>query len=203
MAQVFPTKSNLMAQKRSLALASQGYDLMDRKRNILVREMMQLIDRAAVIQDEIATAYSTAYKALQRANITLGVVGEFAKKTVPVETGLKLDYRSVMGVELPIVEMEESAPGLYYGLDSTNSQLDDVYLKFCEVKRLTVELAEVESSVYRLAVAIQKTQKRANALNNIMIPQFTATIKYITEVLEEKEREDFSRLKVIKKQRDG
>ena len=202
MAQVFPTKSNLMAQKRSLALASQGYDLMDRKRNILVREMMQLIDRAAVIQDEIATAYSTAYKALQRANISLGVVGEFAK-TVPVETGLKLDYRSVMGVELPIVEMEESAPGLYYGLDSTNSQLDDVYLKFCEVKRLTVELAEVESSVYRLAVAIQKTQKRANALNNIMIPQFTATIKYITEVLEEKEREDFSRLKVIKKQRDG
>lgn len=132
----------------------------------------------------------------------MGVVGEFAK-TVPVETGLKLDYRSVMGVELPIVEMEESAPGLYYGLDSTNSQLDDVYLKFCEVKRLTVELAEVESSVYRLAVAIQKTQKRANALNNIMIPQFTATIKYITEVLEEKEREDFSRLKVIKKQRDG
>ena len=200
MAQVFPTKSNLMAQKRSLALASQGYDLMDRKRNILVREMMQLIDRAAVIQDEIATAYSSAYKALQRANITLGVVGEFAK-TVP--TGLKLDYRSVMGVELPIVKMEESAPGLYYGLDSTNSQLDDVYLKFCEVKRLTVELAEVESSVYRLAVAIQKTQKRANALNNIMIPQFTATIKYITEVLEEKEREDFSRLKVIKKQRDG
>ena len=213
MAQVFPTKSNLMAQKRSLALASQGYDLMDRKRNILVREMMQLIDRAAVIQDEIATAYSSAYKALQRANITLGVVGEFAK-TVPVETGLKLDYRSVMGVELPIVKMEESAPGLYYGLDSTNSQLDDVYLttnsqlddvylKFCEVKRLTVELAEVESSVYRLAVAIQKTQKRANALNNIMIPQFTATIKYITEVLEEKEREDFYRLKVIKKQRDG
>ena len=202
MAQVFPTKSNLMAQKRSLALASQGYDLMDRKRNILVREMMQLIDRAAVIQDEIATAYSSAYKALQRANITLGVVGEFAK-TVPVETGLKLDYRSVMGVELPIVKMEESAPGLYYGLDSTNSQLDDVYLKFCEVKRLTVELAEVESSVYRLAVAIQKTQKRANALNNIMIPQFTATIKYITEVLEEKEREDFSRLKVIKKQQFG
>ena len=202
MAQVFPTKSNLMAQKRSLALASQGYDLMDRKRNILVREMMQLIDRAAAIQDQIATAYAAAYKALQRANITLGVVGEFAK-TVPVEEGLSLDYRSVMGVELPIVKMTDSAPGLYYGLDSTNSQLDDVYLKFCEVKKLTVELAEVESSVYRLAVAIQKTQKRANALNNIMIPQFTATIKYITEVLEEKEREDFSRLKVIKKQRDG
>ena len=171
MAQVFPTKSNLMAQKKSLALASQGYDLMDRKRNILVREMMQLIDRAATIQDEITTAYSRAYKALQRANITLGVVAEYAK-TVPIEEGLDLDYRSVMGVELPIVKLKDSTPGLYYGLDSTNSQLDDVYLRFCEVKRLTVELAEVESSVYRLAGAIQKTQKRANALSNIMIPQF-------------------------------
>ena len=201
MAQVFPTKSNLMAQKKSLALASQGYDLMDRKRNILVREMMQLIDRAATIQDEITTAYSRAYKALQRANITLGVVAEYAK-TVPIEEGLDLDYRSVRGVELPIVKLKDSTPGLYYGLDSTNSQLDDVYLRFCEVKRLTVELAEVESSVYRLAGAIQKTQKRANALSNIMIPQFGSTIKYIAEVLDEKEREDFSRLKVIKSQKD-
>lgn len=64
--QVFPTKSNLMATKRSLALAAQGYDLMDRKRNILVREMMQLIDRAAGIQDRISAAYAEAYEALKR-----------------------------------------------------------------------------------------------------------------------------------------
>ena len=70
--QVFPTKSNLMATKRSLALAEQGYDLMDRKRNILVREMMQLIDRAAGIQDRISAAYAEAYDALQKANIVLG-----------------------------------------------------------------------------------------------------------------------------------
>ena len=69
--QVFPTKSNLMATKRSLALATQGYDLMDRKRNILVREMMQLIDRAAGIQDRISAAYAEAYEALKKANIML------------------------------------------------------------------------------------------------------------------------------------
>ena len=67
---------------------------------------------------------------------------------------------------------------------------------------MTAELAEIENRVYRLADAIKKTQKRANALDNIMIPQFTATIKYITEALEEKEREDFSRLKVIKRQKE-
>ena len=202
MAQVFPTKSNLMAQKRSLALASQGYDLMDRKRNILVREMMQLIDRAAVIQDEIATAYSTAYKALQRANITLGVVGEFAK-TVPVETGLKLDYRSVMGVELPVVSAEPEEPsGPPYGLAFTSSDLDDAYFKFAEVKELMRELAETENCIYRLAYAIKKAQKRANALQNIVIPGLNAEISRISDALEEKEREEFVRLKVVKARED-
>ena len=200
--QVFPTKSNLMATKKSLALSKQGYELMDRKRNILVREMMQLIDRAAEIQTKIEVAYSSAYRALQRANVTLGMVGKFANSE-PQEEGLQLEFRSVMGVELPIVKLESQQPTqFYYGLYSTNSQLDDVYEQFEEVKRLTVELAEVEGSVYRLAVAIKKTQKRANALNNIMIPKFTATIKFITEALEEKEREEFSRLKVIKSQKD-
>lgn len=66
---------------------------------------------------------------------------------------------------------------------------------------LTAVLAEVENSVYRLADAIKKTQKRANALKNVMIPKFEATVKFITEALEEKEREEFSRLKVIKSQK--
>ncbi len=200
--QVFPTKTNWMAQKRSLALAQQGYELMDRKRNILVREMMRLIDRAGTIQDKIADAYAEAYAALQQANITLGSVGEFTR-CVPIEEGLTLDYRSVMGVELPMVQLHPTAePALYYGLESTNGMLDDAYFKFNEVKVLTVELAEVESSVFRLAEAIQKTQKRANALNNVQIPQFHKNVKYIGDVLDEKEREDFSRLKVIKAQKE-
>ena len=199
--QVFPTKSNLMATRRSLALANQGYELMDRKRNILVREMMRLIDRAAAIQDKISAAYAEAYAALQRANITLGSVGEFTA-SVPVEHGLQIDRRSVMGVELPTVSLPSSAPlGIYYGLESTNGILDTAYLKFNEVKALTVELAEVETSVVRLAEAIRKTQKRANALGNVQIPQMKATIKRIDEALSEKEREEFSRLKVIKSQK--
>ena len=67
---------------------------------------------------------------------------------------------------------------------------------------VTVELAEVENSVYRLANAIRKTQKRANALKNIIIPRFDETVKFITEALEEKDREEFSRLKVIKRQKE-
>ena len=198
--QVFPTKSNLMATKRSLALATQGYDLMDRKRNILVREMMQLIDRAAGIQDRISAAYAEAYEALKKANIMLGSVGGYAAG-VPVERGVQMSTRSVMGVELPTLRLNTTSPmGLYYDLESTNGTLDVAYLKFNEVKTLTVELAE--ASVIRLAEAIQKTQKRANALGNVQIPQMQKTIKSIDEVLSEREREEFSRLKVIKAQKE-
>lgn len=199
--QVFPTKANLISTRKSLDLAKLGFDLLDRKRNILVREMMQLIDKARDIQNNIASTYAQAYLALQRANVMLGMCSEFAQ-TTPIDNSLEIDFRSVMGVEIPIVSIREEKPDIYYGMDRTNSLLDEAYLHFIEVKRMTVKLAEVETSIYRLADAVKKTQKRANALNNVMIPRFEDTIKYITESLEEKEREDFSRLKVIKKQND-
>lgn len=194
---VFPTKSNLLNAKKSHSLAVLGHELMDRKRNILVREIMNMIDEAKVIQAQIDNTYAQAYLALQKANITLGIVNE-ASQSIPIDNGLNLDIRSVMGVELPTVSLEEQPLSFFYGLESTNSKLDEAYIKFAEVKKLTVKLAEVESNVFRLADAIKKSQKRTNALNNIIIPRLKDTIGYISGVLEEKEREDFSRLKVIK-----
>lgn len=197
------TKGNLINCKKSLALARTGYDLMDKKRNILVREMMLLIDHANTIQDKIDNAYSEAYISLQTANITLGFCSELAG-TVPIDDSLKLSYRSVMGVEIPIISIDdEPQPQLNYGMYSTNSALDSAYLKFAQVKRYTAELAEVENSVYRLADAVKKTQRRANALKNIMIPRFEETVKFITDALDEKDREEFSRMKVIKKQKQN
>lgn len=202
MAQVFPTKANLMATQKSLDLAKLGYELMDRKRNILVREMMQLIDEAKEVEATISETYERAYSSLRLANITLGVCGNFAR-TIPVDDGLSLDFRSVMGVEIPKINLEEHHLRPYYGFKSTNSYLDEAYFNFSEAKKITVKLAETQASIYRLADAVKKTQKRANALNNIMIPQFTATIKYITEALDEKEREDFTRLKVVKSTKEA
>ena len=195
---VFPTKGNLINVRKSLSLAKMGFDLLDRKRNILIREMMLLVERTKHIRSEIDATYGKAYFALQRANITLGICDEIAE-AVPVEDGLEIHYRSVMGVELPTVTLHSPAqPDLIYGFSGTNSQLDNAFLRFHKVKLLTAELAEIENSVYRLANAIKKTQSRANALKNIIIPKFDETAKFITDALEEKEREDFSRLKVIK-----
>ena len=196
--QVFPTKGNLMKLKKSLALARVGYDLLDRKRNILIRETMSLIDRAGSIQTEINESYINAYKTLQAANIDLGIVEEYAR-SVPVENGLGVSSRSVMGVEIPTVTLNSSGVKNYFGYRKTSFQLDKAYIEFDNVKRRTAELAEIENSVYRLAEGIRKTQKRANALKNIVIPRFETQIKAITAALDEKEREEFSRLKVIKK----
>ena len=199
MANMLPTKGNLMAAKRSRSLAQTGYELMDRKRNILIRELMALMDTAKDLQSQIDTVFTQAYASLQAANVRLGICDRIAE-AVDVDDSLEIRYRSVMGVELPHIPGESSAPRPEYGFADTSSLLDDCYLKFHKVKELTRRLAEVETSIYRLAQAIKKAQKRANALKNIVIPDLDNTIRFITEALEEKEREEFVRLKVIKRQ---
>lgn len=190
-----------MATKKSLDLSTLGFDLLDRKRNILVRELMQKIDDAKRMKQEIAETFEQAYKALQDANITLGIIEDIAKG-VPVDNSISVGSKSVMGVEIPTVTIDETQPSMIYGFTQTNSKLDYAYICFNRVKTIAAKLAEVENSVYRLASAIAKTQKRANALQNIMIPQFNETVKFITDALEEKEREEFSRMKVIKQQKE-
>lgn len=196
-ARMSPTKGNLMKIKKSLELAKVGYDLLDRKRNILIRETMGLIDSAADIRSRIAESYRIAYQALEEANMSMGIVDEFAA-FVPVENGLTISSRSVMGVEIPTVSLDPVPTDNYFGFRRTTAKLDEAYRRFNEVKQLTAELAQTENSVYRLATGIKKAQKRANALKNIIIPRFEEQVKTITSALDEKDREEFSRLKVIK-----
>ena len=199
---VFATKGNLISTQRSLALAKTGYELMDKKRNILIREMMLLVDKVTSVQSEIDKVFSEAYASLIEANLSSGVIQSIAE-AVPEEKGVRVRTKSVMGVEVPIVTLEERREGAVpYGLSETDSALDIAYSKFAQVKDLCVKLAEIENSVYRLAIAIKKTQRRANSLKNIVIPRQEATVKFIVNTLEEKEREEFSRMKIIKNRKD-
>ncbi len=195
----FPTKGNLILAKNSLALAQQGFELMDKKRNILIREMMGLIAKADAIQKEIDTTFRTAYAALQKANIELGIsLVEELSFTVPVENSIRIKTRSIMGTEIPLVEYDESPNVPTYAFYSTKPSLDEAKVAFEKVKELTIRLSMIENSAYRLASNIKKTQKRANALKNITIPTYTELVRNIQNALEEKEREEFTRLKVIK-----
>lgn len=198
MAALLPTKGNLMAAKQSRELARTGYDLMDRKRNLLIREMMAMMDDAKAVQSQIDTVFAQAYDALRISNVRNGMCDRIAE-SVDVDDSLEIQYRSIMGVELPHIAGSSPPPRPEYGFSAASSALDACYIKFHEVKELIRRLAEVETAVYRLAEAIRKTQKRANALQNIVIPGYDETIRVIAEALEEKEREEFSRLKVIKR----
>ena len=181
----FPTKGNLILAKNSLALATQGYGLMDKKRNILLKELMDLIDQARDIQSEIDATYVQEISA-----------------SVPVENGIRIKSRSIMGTEIPLVQHTPDTLNLSYAYYSTRESLDEARARFEKVKELTIKLSMVENSAYRLANNIKKTQKRANALKNITIPMYETLTRDITNALEEKEREEFTRLKVIKRMKE-
>ena len=193
-----PTKGNLMMAKNTLRLSKQGYEMLDKKRNILIREMMLLIEEAKEVEAKIEETFAAAYKALESANVIMGVskVQNLAHSAV-LENSVKVDLRSVMGVEIPVVTADKPDGRPVYGFNGTSSALDEASVKF-----MTVKLTEIENAVYRLAMNIKKTQKRANALENITIPLYDKLSKDIQNALEEKEREEHTRLKIIKRTKE-
>lgn len=197
---VAPTKSNLIKAKSSLVLSKKGYELLDKKRNVLIKEMMSWVNRARIMHNEIYVVLEEAYGYLQWANVTMGVknVEDFSY-SVPTELTYDILLKSVMGIDIPTIKYKHDeilTPS--YGLFNSNASLDLARQKFQVVKEKIYELAEVENSIFKLAKEIEKTKKRTNALKYVQIPKYKEQVKYITEVLEEKEREDFFRLKRLK-----
>jgi V/A-type H+-transporting ATPase subunit D len=194
------TKTNLISAKGTLDLSLKGFDLLDKKRNVLIMSMMGFIDKAEEVQNKVSVIFEEAYEALQTANITMGITNvEQISQSVPEVEDFNILDKSIMGVEIPEILHKEQSLERYYSFYNTNTALDVAFKKFQEVKELLFELSEIEDSVYKLAMEVKRTQKRANALQNIQIPKYKGIVKAITDVLEEKEREDFFRLKVVKK----
>jgi len=199
---IAPTKANLITAQAALDFSKKGYELLDKKRNVLIKEMMNFMDRAKEIQQKMREIFKKAYEALIMANITIGIneVNSVAE-SIPQATEFTILTQSVMGVEIPQIKYEKRELVPYYSFYHTNTALDIALKEFHQVKYLLYELAEIEDSVYKLAIEIKRTQKRTNALKNIQIPKYKALVKMISEMLEEKEREDFFRLKVLKKKK--
>ena len=197
----FPTKGNLILAKNTLQFSKLGYDLLDKKRNVLIREIMQLIEQAHDIQENLDRVFRTAYAALQAANIEMGISNvERLSYGIPKEETVRVRSRSIMGVEIPVVTYENSTDHKpNFGFGNTTVALDEAYMKFNEAKDLLVRLAAVENAARRLAENIRKTQKRANALKNITIPKYENRVKLIQETLEERDRDEYTRLKVVKR----
>lgn len=197
-----PTRGNLVKLQKSIEQAQNGHDLLEQKRQVLMMELVKYIDQAKVLQRDLAQVFQDAYDSLERANISLGIdTVEDIAASVPKTGEIVVRLRSVMGVEIPDIDEPENKIKPSYSFYASTGAMDEAYLAFRHVLLMLLKLAEVETSVYRLAVQIRKTHRRVNALEKVVIPSNRAEIVFINDVLEESEREDFVRMKIAKASR--
>lgn len=197
---IAPTRGNMVKFASSLKLARKGRDLLEQKRTILLMELTGKIREARDLQRDLELVFSDAYFSLQMAGLSVGIdnVEELAY-SVPEVQDFTIRLHSVMGVEIPKVDPMEKPPVPCYSFLGTSGALDAAYSRAQDVLALIARLAEVETSVYRLAVQIRKTFRRVNALEKVVIPSNRRTLAWIANVLEENDREDFTRMKMARK----
>jgi V/A-type H+-transporting ATPase subunit D len=194
-----PTRSNLLRMKQELQFAREGYEILDRKREVLTTELIHLAHDAEVLQEQVWKLLAAAYRALEQAKLTMGQEHvEWAALAVNKTVDVQLKFRGVMGVPIPLVEARGGPPEMPYSLGDTTAALDEVSAAFREVLSRIPELSELVTSVWRLAGELRKTQRRVNALQHIFIPDYEETVAFIESALEEREREETFRLKRLK-----
>jgi V/A-type H+/Na+-transporting ATPase subunit D len=197
---VAPTKSSLLALRRQLAIAEEGYDLLEQKRQILIFELMGRIGRAQAVEQHAAEMLRQAFAALRQATLDIGAMGlDRALLAVPMNHQLELSSQRLMGLRLPHVAARIAAPAAHFGVGSTSANCDVAQRRFVEALPLLAELTELQNAVVRLALELRKTQRRCNALTKTFIPSYRQTIAYIVGVLEERDRETFATMKMIRK----
>ncbi|HDI12910.1 MAG: V-type ATP synthase subunit D [Hadesarchaea archaeon] len=197
-----PTRMELIKLKRRIDLAQRGHDLLREKMDALVMEFFDVLRR---IQDSKRVAIEQLHKAHQALSECFAEIGtietlESARETIR-DARLEISSRHVMGISVPMiedVEMKRDALARGYGLHTTSSALDESAREFELALKLLIRYAELEASAFAIAKELEKTRRRVNALEYILIPRLERTIKFISMRLDEMERENFTRLKRIK-----
>jgi V/A-type H+-transporting ATPase subunit D len=202
MPNVATTRMELLAKKAQIALARQGRELLEQKRTALMRELMRVADRVMTSSDALQQSATEARVALARAE---AVAGSEAVRSAAMATrgelALEVQAATVMGVSVPVIEQKRvtrSALGRGYSITGTSVTIDEAAAAFeTEVDSL-IQLAESELRLTRLAAELQRTSRRVNALEQILIPRLEAERDFIQMALDERERTDHFRLKRIK-----
>jgi V/A-type H+-transporting ATPase subunit D len=197
--EIAPTKTNLMRVRRDLGFASEGWELLDQKRKILVVELMGLIDRAVEAQEKVESKLREAFDALDQAILRMGRREvDLIALGMNIKSDISFSQKRVMGVSLPRVRVEFEDRSPYFAAAESSIWIDEAIKKFREVLELLGTLAEARISLVRLSREVSKTIRRVNALEKIFIPDYEETLKYIEMALEESEREAFFVLKLVK-----
>ncbi len=197
---VVPTKTNLMKLKRDLSFAQEGYDLIEQKRQILVVELMDIVDKATDLQEKVTQEVAKAFDSLQKAVIDMGRsnVTELAS-AVNINYDISIKMRRVMGVNIPQIGLEIDDKSPYFSLLGTSYRIDEAISDFKSLLVDLSKLSELRISLMRIADEVRRTMRRVNALEKIAIPDYEESVKYIENTLEENERESFAILKIVKR----
>ncbi len=196
---IAPTKSNLLSVKEQLAVAVDGYDLLEQKREILVMELMRMVEKVKLLEKEIDKSISTAYPALKNMLMTVG--GDRVER---ISHAIKYEYNmtektvTAGGMTFSSIDVQLPKQELFYSFMGTFANSDKVMVEFFNLLSLLTQMASIRTIVWRLANEVKKTQRRVNALDKMIIPQTKETKVYIESVLEERERENVFVLKSLK-----
>jgi V/A-type H+-transporting ATPase subunit D len=198
---ILPTRINLIRTKKTLKQSKSGLELLERKRDVLIRELRHFIYDAKKLREEVNFVLAGAFQSLTESKVMMGSeTVENVTLAVSLKENFILDHRSIMGVPVPIIKLQmEKDVKPDYGFAETSISLDKAFKEFANVLENIAQLAELEGAVFKIAADIQKTQKRVNALKHMFIPFYTEAVKYIELILEEREREEFIRMKTAKK----
>lgn len=195
-----PTKTNLMKLQESLRITKQGHELLERKRMILTKELEKYVKQGEIVRKNVQALMEEGKTLIRNANIDLGL-----DNLTNISNGVKIDDYidikniTLMGTEIPSAVHKKEVVKRNYGFYNTSSSVDEAIWKFNEIQEKLIELAILENTIFRLNRSIEKVRTRANALQNIIIPENEANLRDISDKIDEREREEFARLKVVKK----
>ncbi|OFV67818.1 MAG: V-type ATP synthase subunit D [Candidatus Syntrophoarchaeum caldarius] len=199
---ISPTRMELLKLSRRVTLAEKGHQLLKEKRDALVAEFLDVVGDVRRMKGEVEKNLEVAFNDLVAAQAMIGVDNVHGiSLTTSREISVDIGTRNIMGVKVPLIEAESvkrSSIERGYTFTDTTSAVDTCAKHFEEALDTIIKLAEVEETVKKLAIEVEKTKRRVNALEYIVVPKLVATRKYIRMRLEEMERENFSRLKKIK-----
>jgi len=199
---ISPTRMELLKLGRRIKLAEKGHKLLKEKRDALVSEFLDVVQRVHESRDSTNEKLAEAFKDLLMAQAVMGpdAVWQISQVTGQ-EIKVDVDTMNIMGVKVPMITTEDVKRSMIdrgYGFADTSSKVDDAARNFEEAIGEVIKLAEVQQSVQSLASEVIKTKRRVNALEYIVIPRLKATAIHIRMRLAEMERENFTRLKKIK-----
>lgn len=199
---VHPTRMELLDIKKRIKLAEKGHRLLKEKRDALILRFFEVISTAKDVRSRLVVVLGRAYPNLITAEAMSGTSNiEPIAAASPEMAPFHIIMENIMGVQIPKITLEKSEGKRPYDPIATSSKLDEAYDDFTEALDQITELIEKEETVRRLSAEIKKTKRRVNALEYILLPRLGNTKKYIQMRLEEMERENFFRLKTVKKKK--